>query len=170
MKNLLIEQLEIAWKLFEYHTENLSDTECYHKQSEKSLCVFNDNGKLRGDFPETESYEIGLPTIAWVLWHIIFWWSSAINYSFADGSLTKDDVFYPGTVNAAVEKITALKTEWVKGIMSMTDKDLLSSERAKFPFADRPFYEIAAWLNLELMKNAAEIGAARFVYNSSDKR
>jgi hypothetical protein len=29
---------------------------------------------------------------------------------------------------------------------------------------DRPFSDIVGWLNVELMKNAAEIGYARFLY------
>jgi hypothetical protein len=32
------------------------------------------------------------------------------------------------------------------------------------PDTTRPFRDVAAWLNLELMKNAAEIGYARFLY------
>ena len=29
---------------------------------------------------------------------------------------------------------------------------------------DRPLGDVVAWVNLELMKNAAEIGYARFLY------
>jgi hypothetical protein len=41
---------------------------------------------------------------------------------------------------------------------------LLSSLRTRFPFRDRPFGDVVAWANVELAKNAAEIGYARFLY------
>jgi hypothetical protein len=31
-------------------------------------------------------------------------------------------------------------------------------------FQDRPFGDVIAWVNVELTKNAAEIGYARFLY------
>lgn len=34
----------------------------------------------------------------------------------------------------------------------------------RWPFKDRPFADVVAWLNIELAKNAAEIGYARFLY------
>lgn len=32
------------------------------------------------------------------------------------------------------------------------------------PFRDRPFGDVVAWVNVELTKNASEIGYARFLY------
>jgi hypothetical protein len=42
------------------------------------------------------------------------------------------------------------------------------SSRTRWPLQDRPFAEIVAWVNLELMKNAAELGYARFVLAASE--
>jgi len=44
------------------------------------------------------------------------------------------------------------------------EEDLRSSLRTRFPFRDRPFGDVVAWANVELAKNAAEIGYARFLY------
>jgi hypothetical protein len=46
----------------------------------------------------------------------------------------------------------------------LSDEDVRSSKRTRWPFQDRPFGDILAWANVELMKNAAEIGYARFLY------
>jgi len=46
----------------------------------------------------------------------------------------------------------------------ITGKDLRSRQRTRWPFQDRPFGDVVAWLNVELTKNAAEIGYARFLY------
>ena len=33
-----------------------------------------------------------------------------------------------------------------------------------WPFRDRPFGDVVAWVNIELTKNASELGYARFLY------
>ncbi|MDB4890763.1 MAG: hypothetical protein JWL61_2618 [Gemmatimonadetes bacterium] len=45
-----------------------------------------------------------------------------------------------------------------------TSESLRSTEHTRWPLEGRPFGDIVAWVNLELMKNAAEIGYARFLY------
>ena len=40
----------------------------------------------------------------------------------------------------------------------------MKSERTRWPFQGRPFGDVVAWANVELTKNAAEIGYARFLY------
>jgi hypothetical protein len=40
----------------------------------------------------------------------------------------------------------------------------LAREPVAWPFSGRPFADAVAWANAELMKNAAEIGYARFLY------
>ena len=68
------------------------------------------------------------------------------------------------------EKIEHFHHDWRKILVHITEEELLSCEKTKWPFENRPFYELASWLNLELMKNASEIGAGRFLYASRDKR
>ena len=46
----------------------------------------------------------------------------------------------------------------------VTDNDLRLARRTRWPFEDRPFGDVVAWVNLELTKNAAEIGNARILY------
>jgi hypothetical protein len=46
----------------------------------------------------------------------------------------------------------------------MTDDDLQSTRRTRWPFQSRPFGDVVAWVNVELTKNAAEIGYARFLF------
>lgn len=38
------------------------------------------------DWPEIESYEIGPSSIAWIMWHIIYWWRTTLDYNFGDGT------------------------------------------------------------------------------------
>lgn len=88
------------------------------------------------------------------------------DYSFGNGTLTREDVHWPGNMIAVREKMIQLCDKWRTALATLSDEEFLSCERTKWPFKDKPFYELAAWLNLELMKNAAEIGYCRFIYAS----
>jgi hypothetical protein len=60
--------------------------------------------------------------------------------------------------------IIQLRDNWLDQLGTLSEEEFMSSQRTKWPFANKPFYEIAAWVNLELMKNAAEIGYCQFLY------
>jgi len=57
-----------------------------------------------------------------------------------------------------------LHGEWQTLLEQVTDEDLQSAQRTRWPFQKRPFGDVVAWVNVELAKNAAEIGYARFLY------
>lgn len=166
IRSLLEFQFEISWQLLEYHLTNLEDTECLWRPSSTGLHLINESGIWKADWPDTESYDLGPSSIAWITWHIIFWWSMVLNYSFGDGMLKREDIYWPGNVKNVKVKIIQLRDEWRTILRTMPEEELTSEERTKWPFIDKPFYELAAWLNVELMKNAAEIGYCRFLYGS----
>lgn len=60
--------------------------------------------------------------------------------------------------------ITALHRRWRGVLETMTDEGLRSPERARWPIEGQPLCGTVAWVNIELAKNAAEIGYARFVF------
>jgi hypothetical protein len=57
-----------------------------------------------------------------------------------------------------------LHDEWVAALDKLTDSDLQSTQRTRWPFRDRPFGDVVAWVNVELTKSASELGYARFLY------
>jgi hypothetical protein len=61
-------------------------------------------------------------------------------------------------------RIGVLQSEWVKALDGLSDDDYRSTARTRWPIQDREFSDLAGWLNVELMKNAAEIGYARFLF------
>lgn len=166
VRNALIFQFDISWQLLEFHLNGLGDEECLWKPCSKGLHVINKQGIWSTDWPETESYDIGPASIAWLTWHITFWWSMVFDYSFGKGTLEREDIQWSGSTIAVKEKIIKLRDEWKTILTTISDEEFLSCKRTKWPFEDKPFYELAAWLNLELMKNAAEIGYCRFLYAS----
>ena len=60
--------------------------------------------------------------------------------------------------------LQAVALDLVAEVGALSATDLSSRARTRWPMADRPFADVVAWVNVELMKNAAEIGFARFLY------
>ena len=60
--------------------------------------------------------------------------------------------------------IGTLEARWRTALAGLGDAELRATGRTRGPIQDRPFGDVVAWANVELMKNAAEIGYARFLY------
>lgn len=169
VKDALLGQLETAWALTRYHLEGLTTDECLRRPARAGLHVHRDaDGRWHADWPEHEGYDLGPASIAWLTWHLGFWWSMTLDHAFGDARLAREDLGWPGTADEVRAWITRLHDQWRAAIEPLGDEDLRSTERTRWPLQDRPFGEIVAWVNLELMKNAAEIGYARFVLAVSD--
>lgn len=163
-KEDILFQLDISWQLFQYHVSNLTDEEALWCKTEQGLQIRQMDGTWAADWPETEAYTIGPASIAWTMWHILYWWKTTMDYSFGNGTLKKEDVLWPGSVELAVKEISRLHEEWIKILSEMPKADFESPKYAKWPFADTSFCRIALWLNAEFMKNVAEIGHGRYLY------
>ncbi|AWP27930.1 hypothetical protein PVOR_16424 [Paenibacillus vortex V453] len=162
-------QFQISWQMLNIHLTGLQDEEFHSRPAMKGLHVYHESGVWRTDWPETEEYEIGPPSISWLTWHITYWWSMVLDHSFGSGTLTREEVLSMGNIQETRDRINRLKDEWEREVAGLPGEALLSMERTRWPFEDRPFHELLAWLNIELMKNAAEIGYCRFLYAVSKK-
>lgn len=161
-------QFSISKQLLDYHLQSLSQEEYMYKSPKNGLFIEEYNGKLYADFPQTESYDLGTPSIAWTLWHITYWWKMVFDYSFGKGVLKKEDVEVFSTVENVKECIHSLCKDWEIKLNELKKDEYLSKELTKFPFNNEvEFHKLASWLNLELMKNASEIGYGRFDYAKS---
>ncbi len=165
MRRALVGQLDIAWALASHHLDSLTTDECLWRPARRGLHVArHGDGTWIADWPDHEGYDLGPPSIGWLTWHMLFWWSMVIEHSFGDGRLRREAVTWPGSADAARDAIRDHHSRWRASIEALTDADLGTDERTRWPFAGRPFAEIVAWANIELAKNAAEIGYARFLY------
>ncbi|HEY2446376.1 MAG TPA: DinB family protein [Rhizomicrobium sp.] len=167
LRDVLDRQFEIAWKLADLHLAGLSTEECLWRPTRAGLHVHRTrDDSWRADWPERESYDIGAPSIAWLTWHIGFWWSMVLDRSFGDGRLEPENIPWPGEAASAIAWIAGLQERWRSALAGLSETDLASKERTRWPIVDRPYADVVAWVNLELMKNAAEIGYGRFLYAS----
>jgi hypothetical protein len=161
----LIRQFETAWKLADFHLNGLTTEECLWQPAYKGLHVHQTpDGKWHADWPEREDYEIGPASIGWLTWHLGFWWSMVLNHSFGDRTLSREQIIWPGSATGVRAWLGKLQNQWHTELARLTSADLRQTARTRWPFQERPFGDIVAWVNVELTKNAAEIGYARFLY------
>ncbi|GHE46808.1 hypothetical protein GCM10017673_55830 [Streptosporangium violaceochromogenes] len=111
-----------------------------------------------------------------VMWHIGFWWDHAYAQCFGerdapatgfDWSEAASATPWPGDVASAVRWLNECHDRWVGALGPLSQVELDSTERSRW-FADGSLSlgHVLAWANIELMKNAAEIGALRHLRNA----
>lgn len=161
----LVRQFEMASALLDFHLEGLSTEECLWRPADAGLHVHPAaSGEWLADWPTHEGYDLGPSSIAWLTWHVGFWWSMVLDHSYGRGTLSREEVFWPGTAEATRIWIHGFRAQWKAQIDRLTDADLQSTQQTRWPFQGRPFGDVLAWANVELTKSAAEIGYARFLY------
>ncbi len=165
LRATLLRQFDTAWKLAQYHLDGLTTDECLWRPARAGLHVLQQpGGTWRADWPTHEGYDLGPASIAWITWHMGFWWSMVLDHSFANATLTREQVAWPGTADGVRTALGGFATTWRARIEALSDDDLRATTRAHWPFSDRPFADVVAWATVELTKNAAELGYARFLH------
>jgi hypothetical protein len=143
----------------------LTTEECLWRPAVRCLHVNRDEtGRWRADWPEHERYEIGPPSIAWTTWHIYFWWRKTLDHIQGDASHTEQDVAWPGGADEVRAETIELRNRWVRFLADCEKSDLQVPSALSWPMPNSTLATTAAWLNIELAKNAAELGMIRFLY------
>jgi hypothetical protein len=97
-------------------------------------------------------------------WHLIWWWTEVSAALAGEQAAGRAGVDWPGSAAAAEERLRALAAGWNRLLDSHPDLDVPIA----YPRSDpRPARYTLAWVNEELMKNVAEIGAVRHVWAAS---
>lgn len=138
---LLRWQFDLTWSLFEFHLAEVKPEDFLWEPSTLCWTVRQDgNGAWIPDWADTEPDPIPVPTIAWLTWHIGWWWSVTLDW------------------------LRELRTDWLAVFERLTDADL--DAPSAYPWgkeAELTFAHTVAWVNSELMKNASEIGQLRLL-------
>ena len=164
----LLRQFDTAWALASHHLDGLTTEECLWRPTSRGPHVTRtDDGTWAADLDIDETYGAGLPSIAWITWHMLMWWSLAIDGNFGGGALRREEVRWPGSAEAVQAELQRLAGEWREKLSAFADRQLLDGQ-ARWPFHDRNLAGLFAWANVELTKNAAELGFARFLKGASE--
>lgn len=160
--DLLRWQFDLTWALGEVHLAELTADD--FRWEPASLCWTmrrGDDGEWVADWAETEPDPIPVPTMAWLSWHIGWWWSTTADHLLGREVRERESVRWPGP-DGAVAWLTGIRDEWLTVLDALTEDRL--DEPSGFPWppdADLTVGHQVAWVNAELMKNLAEIGQQR---------
>lgn len=154
-RDLLHWQCDLTWSLFEYHLDLLDPADLlWEPKSPHVFSMRHDGTTWERDWPTPEQESAGVATMAWLTWHVGWWWTSAIDHVRDD---EPREVVWPGP-DGAVGWLRGLREEW-REALDRADLDA----KTTFPWPDGSLTvaHTAAWVNAELMKNVAEIGQLR---------
>lgn len=94
---------------------------------------------------------------------MLYWWTKALQHLDGLTGLEPADIFWPGDADRFRAALAGL---FRAGGHGWRHRRPIWRRRWRHPgrTPQADYATMAAWLNLELMKNAAEIGFARFLY------
>ncbi|CAL9493651.1 DinB family protein [Streptomyces pilosus] len=166
---LLRRQFDLTWSLFEYHLERLEPEDFLWEPGPLCWTVRRaPDGTWVPDWADTEPDPVPVPTVAWLTWHIGWWWSVTLDHARGHRPRERTEITWPGEGRVTVEWLRGLRRDWLALLDGLTDTGL--DAPASFPSPDDPAHTRAhmlAWVNAELMKNVAEIGQLRLLRAAS---
>jgi hypothetical protein len=164
-RDLLVGQFELTWSLLDYHLELLVPDDLLWEPA--PICWTmrpGPDGRWVPDWEDAEPDPIPVPTIGWITWHLGWWWSVTLDHVDGRPPRERTEIAWPGERDDTVAWLRGLRDEWATALGRLTDADL--DAPAAFPWpadAQRTVADMAAWVNVELMKNTAEIGQLRLL-------
>ena len=166
---MLLWQLGVASSLFDVVIAGLSEDEALRPPVTGAWSVRRGEDDVwRADWADDEPVPAPPATVAWLLWHIGWWWSDVTGRAFGEGAVQRHEAPWPGSAAAAIERVRDCHARWRDGLAGVSVVDLSSTSLGDrcWPLTGLPFSHVAAWVNGELMKNAAEIGATRRILSA----
>ncbi|GAA1009713.1 DinB family protein [Nocardiopsis tropica] len=162
--DLLRWQFDFTWSLAEVHLAELVPEDFLWEPAPQCWTMHRDSaGTWTPDWADTEPDPIPIPTVAWVAWHLGWWMSVTVDHLSGAPPRSRDDVRWPGP-DGAVASLRGFRDEWLTVLGGLTEARL--DEPSAFPWPQDAGLTVAnqlAWVNAELMKNAAEIGQLRLL-------
>ncbi|NWG52905.1 MAG: DinB family protein [Hydrogenophilaceae bacterium] len=163
---ILRRQFELTWRLAVEHLPALTDAMCLWRPAPGAWTVRQgDDGAWRPDWADAEPSPAPPVTIAWLTWHMDWWWSGLISAVRNEPQRPRECVHWPGSAALVIARLDALAADWKRELDRLAEPDLESPLAYPWP-APRPLGDALAWTNVELTKNVAEIGMLRHIYQA----
>lgn len=128
---LLRWQFDLTWSLFEFHLAEVKPEDFLWEPSTLCWTVRQDgNGAWIPDWADTEPDPIPVPTIAWLTWHIGWWWSVTLDHARQRTPREREEITWPGDGQAAIEWLRDLRAHGRLGELR-TDEERLRNRPAQ---------------------------------------
>ncbi len=164
MIDALRRQFDLAWALADLHLSALTPDDVLWEPAAVVWTMHRDDaGAWSPDWAETEPDPLPVPTVGWLTWHILFWWTAALDELSGRPARAPGEIRWPGPAEA-IPAIGALHDRWEQVLATLTPDDLAAP--CGFPWgpdAGRTVADTVLWLNVELTKNGSEIGQLRML-------
>lgn len=162
---VLADQHELVWALARYHLDLLTEVDLHWTPAPLHWTLRQDTaGGWVSDWSDAEPDPIPVPTIAWITWHLGWWWSTALAHLEGQDPPAREDVAWPGDRDGVCAWLEDLHRRWIAAVTACSSADLAAE--APFPWppgSGRTVADLLAWANAELMKNVAELGQVRLL-------
>jgi DinB superfamily len=149
--------------MFECATDVLAGVtldECLWQIDSRSWTVHERDGRWFGELDE-EPPDIPTPTLAWTMWHPIWWLRTLLAHARAESPPEVLYIEWPGP-DATLPTLRDLWREWAELTGQLDEDDLRSGALTRFPYEDgRPFAHVLGWAAMELTKNLSEMCVLR---------
>lgn len=162
--DLLRRQFDLTWGLLEYHLDRLVPEDVLWEPVGLCWTMHRSGDGWAPDWADSEPDPIPVPTVGWVTWHIGWWWGVTLDHLAGRVPRDREAVAWPGP-DGVVEWLSALREEWLTVLPTVS-----LDAPAPFPWPEgsgMTVADTAAWVNAELMKNAAELGQLRLLRAAS---
>ncbi|MGE0595580.1 MAG: DinB family protein [Hyphomonadaceae bacterium] len=160
-------QFDLAWRLAGYHLPALTDDMCVWAPSVDAWNVRRGaDGVWRHDWADAEPEPAPPVSIGWLTWHLIWWWSGMSVAVRGETPPSRESVVWPGDAEGVRRRLGVLASEWAVLLEGLREGELDRTIAHPWP-QPRPLAIGLAWVNLELMKNVAEIGVVRHLYEAA---
>lgn len=164
VRQVLDRQVLVMFELAEEALAGVTQDECMWRVSDRSWTVHFVDGRFVGEVGE-EPYDLPTPSLAWTMWHPIWWLSVLLAHAHDNEIPTPESIDWPGP-ETALAVIRNLWAEWMAFAADLDDEALKSGELSKFPYTDgRPFVHTISWSSMELVKNLSEMCMLRRIGN-----
>lgn len=161
---LLRWQFPVSWGLLRLHLDALTEESLLWAPHADSWTVRPGPSGWVADWQVPEPERCPPPTLAWLLWHLGWWWSTAYERSFGTEAPARESVRWPGDLARGRDWMLECHDRWAGRLDGLTEADLDGPNRTEWLPPDLTLGHVLSWVNLELIKNAADIGAVRRLY------
>ncbi|MFC7625165.1 DinB family protein [Microlunatus sp. GCM10028923] len=153
-------QLDVSSMLLDYHLAGLSAEDLTWAPAPTHWTMHQgESGTWEPDWADVEPDPVPVPNVAWVSWHLIWWWSCTLADVRGQSAPGRTELGWQPDPDWIRSKLAELRTAWSAVLTDLTEADL--AEPSAFPWpadAGRTRLDQLAWVTVEHTKNVAELG------------
>ena len=160
-------QFDMVWALAsQHHLPALTDELLLWQPAPSSWTARLVDGVWQHDWSEEEPATPAPPSGAWITWQIAWWWTETLARVHGESGPGPQGVRWPGSADGVRLQLGGLADRW-RDLLAGLDAAALARP-STFPWPEpRPFAMTVAWAHGELMKNVAELGVLRLLYQAT---